>query len=302
MRSPPDSVCAIRPWGVLSIQSTLADLAVGRTDPSFRFLDGGGVVWASRTPAGPVTLVIHPDGGAVETAAWGPGTDWALDRLPALLGQDDDHDPIETDHPRLRDAIRRAQGLRLARAWSVADVLVPKVLQQLVTGTEAGRAYHALMRSFAQEAPGPLGMWLRPPSDRLKGVPWEVLCSFGASRKAAETLIELSRVPGRMEEILTMDAAAARQRLMAVRGIGPWTAASVMVGCFGFPDEVATADYHHANTVAWFFDRVPRADDATMLRLLEPYRGQRGRVLRIINAYGESAPKYGPRHRIRERW
>jgi hypothetical protein len=32
-----------------------------------------------------------------------------------------------------------------------------------------------------------------------------------------------------------------------------------------------------------------------MLELLEPYRGQRGRVQRLIEASGIVAPRYGPR-------
>lgn len=300
--SPPDSVCAVRPRGLLDLHATLADLGVGRTDDARVCLPGGGVLWASRTPEGPVTLQMIPSADVIETAAWGPGTDWALDRLPALLGQDDDDDPVETDHPRLRDAIRKSRGLRLTRAWGVASMLISKVYFQLVTGREGMRAYRGINRQFGEPAPGPHDLWLRPSCDALKRIPGEVYCKFGASRKMAETILEIARVPGRMEEILTMEAPEARRRLQAIRGVGPWTAASVMVECFGFPDEVAVADYHHANTVAWFFERVPRADDDRMLELLEPYRGQRGRVLRIINAYGESAPKFGPRHRIRERW
>jgi len=284
------------------VQATLGSLPVGRGDPSCRMPPDGSVIWATRTPEGPVTLEIRPGSRSVETAAWGPGTDWALDRLPALLGEDDDDEPIQTDHPRLRDAIRKARGDRLPRAWGVAAALVPTVLAQLVTGQEAMRAFHNLLQRFGEAAPGPHGAWLRPAAATLKRIPWEVFCQLGASRKMAHTIGEIARVPNRMEEILTMDAEAARARLTAIRGIGPWTAASVMVGCFGFPDEVATGDYHHPNTVAWFFDRVPRADDARMLELLEPYRGQRGRVLRIINGYGEAAPKFGPRQAIRERW
>ncbi len=297
----PDSVCAVRPRGPLDLHATLTELSVGRRDPSFRFLDRG-VLWASRTPDGPVTLEIHATPEVVEAAAWGPGTDFALDRLPALLGEDDDFDPIETDHPRLRDALRKARGLRLTRAWDVAGALIPTVLQQLVTGREAVNAYHRLCRRYGEPAPGPHGLRLRPAPETLRRVPWERLCGLGASRKMAETILEIARVPGRMEEILTMDAAAARRRLTAIRGIGPWTAASVMVGCFGFPDEVVLGDYHLPNTVAWFFERRPRADDDYLVAALAPFAGQRGRVSRIIEHYGEAAPKFGPRHRIRERW
>jgi hypothetical protein len=35
-----------------------------------------------------------------------------------------------------------------------------------------------------------------------------------------------------------------------------------------------------------------------MLQLLEPYRGQRGRVQRLLEAGGTGAPRFGPRIRI----
>jgi hypothetical protein len=36
-----------------------------------------------------------------------------------------------------------------------------------------------------------------------------------------------------------------------------------------------------------------------MLELLEPYRGHRGRVLRLLFAAGIEAPRYGPRLPLR---
>jgi hypothetical protein len=36
-------------------------------------------------------------------------------------------------------------------------------------------------------------------------------------------------------------------------------------------------------------------DDARMLELLEPYRGQRARLVRILERSGITAPRYGPR-------
>ena len=39
----------------------------------------------------------------------------------------------------------------------------------------------------------------------------------------------------------------------------------------------------------------PEAGDEEMLELLEPYRGQRWRALRLIEASGVGAPRYGPR-------
>jgi 3-methyladenine DNA glycosylase/8-oxoguanine DNA glycosylase len=64
---------------------------------------------------------------------------------------------------------------------------------------------------------------------------------------------------------------------------------------FGDPDAVSVGDYHIPNLVAWALAGEPRGDDARMLSLLEPYRGQRGRVQRLLEVSGIRAPRYGPR-------
>ena len=47
--------------------------------------------------------------------------------------------------------------------------------------------------------------------------------------------------------------------------------------------------------VAWALAGEPRGTDERMLELLEPYRGQRGRVVRLLELAGIAAPRYGPR-------
>lgn len=54
-------------------------------------------------------------------------------------------------------------------------------------------------------------------------------------------------------------------------------------------------DYHLPDTEAWALAGEPRADDARMLELLEPYRGQRARVQRLLEVGRVAAPRYGPR-------
>lgn len=62
----------------------------GPGDPAFR-VDADGTFWrASRTPAGPGTLRLRGSAAAMEAEAWGPGAEWLLDTLPALLGDGDD--------------------------------------------------------------------------------------------------------------------------------------------------------------------------------------------------------------------
>jgi 3-methyladenine DNA glycosylase/8-oxoguanine DNA glycosylase len=88
------------------------------------------------------------------------------------------------------------------------------------------------------------------------------------------------------------------EKLGLLLGIGPWTIGSVLGPVLGDPDAVAVGDYHHPNTVAWALAAEARADDDRMLELLEPYRGQRGRVLWALTSIAGGAPKFGPRQRI----
>ena len=77
--------------------------------------------------------------------------------------------------------------------------------------------------------------------------------------------------------------------LRAIPGIGPWTAAEVGIRAFGDPDAVSVGDFHLPNMVAWALAGEPRGTDERMLELLEPYRGQRGRVLRLLELSGGGA-------------
>lgn len=97
-----------------------------------------------------------------------------------------------------------------------------------------------------------------------------------------------------MEEAASMTPDRARARLEAVHGVGPWTSASVVQVALGDPDSVVIGDFHLPNLVGWALARRVRSDDDVMLELLEPYRGQRGRVQRLL-LYGPRPPKFGPR-------
>jgi 3-methyladenine DNA glycosylase/8-oxoguanine DNA glycosylase len=54
----------------------------------------------------------------------------------------------------------------------------------------------------------------------------------------------------------------------------------------GDPDAVPVGDLHLPHEVGWALAAEPGADDARMLELLEPYRGHRFRVLRLLLAAG----------------
>ena len=102
-------------------------------------------------------------------------------------------------------------------------------------------------------------------------------------------------VAARLEEGVGLPIEQAYGRLRAVAGIGRWTAAEVGIRAFGDPDAVSVGDFHLPNLVAWALAGEPRGSDERMLELLEPYRGQRGRVIRLLESSGIRPPRYGPR-------
>src|SRR3990172_5478067 len=90
--------------------------------------------------------------------------------------------------------------------------------------------------------------------------------------------------------------AAAAARLRAYPGIGPWTAAEVTLRALGDPDAVSVGDFHLRNLVAFALAGEPRGTDERMIELLGPWRGHRARVIRLLEASGIEAPRYGPRY------
>ncbi len=94
---------------------------------------------------------------------------------------------------------------------------------------------------------------------------------------------------------LTLPPAAAYVRLRAIPGIGPWTAAEVGLRAYGDPDAVSVGDFHLKNLVVFAFTGRPRGSDEEMLELLEPFAGQRGRVVRLLELSGIGPPAFGPR-------
>jgi len=93
----------------------------------------------------------------------------------------------------------------------------------------------------------------------------------------------------------TEQVADAQRRLTALPGMGAWTAAEIAVVALGDADAVSVGDYHLPHLVSWALAGEPRGTDERMLELLEPYAGQRGRVIRLLMTGGRGAPRYGPR-------
>ena len=279
---------AVDPW------LTLAPLRHGAADPTIRFERDA--IWrTARTAAGPATLHLRFAAGDVFASAWGTGAESALDGLPRLLGADDDPDAFVPPPGMLRELAARRRGLRLTRSDWVMGALLPAIIEQKVTGEEAGRSYRGLVRVHGEPAPGPGRLLLPPAPETLARLPYWAYHPVGLEQRRADTIRRAAGRAAWLEDGLQGTPPAAMERLQQLPGIGPWTAAETVRIAMGDPDTISVGDYHLPHLIAWMLAGEPRGDDDRMLELLAPYAGQRARVVRLLELSGQRAPRFGPR-------
>jgi len=278
------------------LMSTLAPIGLGQ---SMR-VDRNEAWRATRTPDGPSTVHIRFTAPTIEVEAWGPGAEWASARAAALCGEEDDASGFRPGHPLISNLHRRHPGLRLTRTHAVFEALVPAVLGQKVTTTEAHKSQRALVDELGELAPGPVRLKLPPSAQVLARTPYWTFHRLGVERRRAEVIIRAARSAGRLEETIAMDMEGAYRRLQAFPCVGPWTAAKVALVALGDPDAVPVGDYHLPHAVGYALEGTARSSDERMLELLNPYRGHRARVIRLLTIAGIAAPRFGPKQPLRD--
>ncbi|MFF5293137.1 DNA-3-methyladenine glycosylase family protein [Paractinoplanes globisporus] len=279
--------------------ASLGSIQARHSDPCVRV--SASELWmAARTPDGPGTFHLELSAGELVATAYGPGEDWLLERADAIAGLRDDvsgFPALAKAHPLVHRLARTFSGLRMPATGLVFPRILRAILEQKVTGVEAGRAYRKICRKFGEPAPGPADLLLPPDPAAIAATPYWAFHPFGVEQRRTQTLLRAAREADRIERCA--DSAEATRRLTALPGIGPWTAAEVVRVAYGDPDAVSVGDYHIPNTVAWGLAGEPRATDERMLELLEPFGGHRGRVCDLLAHGGIGAPRFGPRMPIR---
>lgn len=284
----------------VNVALTIGLLRHGPGDPTFRRV--GHRTWrTSRMVAGPVTYAIEQVSALhVRCHAWGPGREELLERLPQLIGADDDPTSFVPGHAVLTDGVRRFPGLRIPRTGRVLESLIPAIIEQRVLGLDAFAAQRRLIRRFGEPAPGPApdGMLLAPDAEQWAAIPsWE-WHRAGVDPRRARAAQAAAKVAAQLERLADehpVDRAAVYRGLRSIPGVGVWTAAEVGYRALGDADAVPFGDFHVAKDVgAALLGR--RIDDAELARLLEPWSGHRFRVVRLVQLSPLVRPdRRGPR-------
>jgi len=205
-----------------------------------------------RLPHGPGIVAVRPPAPGT---SWVPTALWLADvrDLPVAVARcrrllDLDADPAAIDgvlgaDPHLRAAVVPAPGRRVPRTVDGDELAVRAVLGQQVS-TAAARTHAArLVRAYGEQVQDPAGglTHLFPTAAALTALDPGTLALPTARRRTlvgvvaalADGVVDLG--PG-------TDPVAARAGLLALPGIGPWTADTVAMRALGDPDVFLAGD------------------------------------------------------------
>ena len=281
-----------------SLRSVLSLYRFGRWDLTTRLSDGQ--FWrATLTPDGPGTMHLDWRSGDLQARAWGPGAEWLLATVPGLTGALDPGHVFADAHPLILAAQHQHPDVRFGASRTLYHELLPTILGQRITAGEALRQWSLLVRRLGAPAPGPdLGLRLPPTPEALTGKPAWWFHPLGIEAKRAEALRTVAKYADRLQEWSQLTPPAAADKMALLPGIGQWTIGSVAATALADPDALAVGDFHLKNFVCHALTGRARGTDEEMLTLLEPYAGQRGRAVRLLQLVAPAAPKFGPRQRV----
>jgi len=231
----------------------------------------------------PVQLQIVLDGDRARCTV-----DAAADSIPPqaeaalvnMLGLRIDPASFETavrDDPLFGPVVRRTPGLRVIQAATVFEALTWAIIGQQINLPFA----IALRRSFIQQAgrPHPNGLWCYPEAADVARLDVEQLTSRKFSRAKADTLLRLARLVADGELSLAPaadgDLAATAARLLAIKGIGPWTVNYAMLRGYGDPDCSLHGDVAVRSAIGRLLGTDTRPGIAAAEAFLQAYRPQR---------------------------
>ncbi len=166
-----------------------------------------------------VRIVERPGGVDVE-----PLDDETEPVIAWLLGAPFDLPPFyawAAGDPVLAPIVDRLRGFRPPLSTEPFEALVTSITAQQVSLFSALAMRNRLVERFGV----PIGeAWAFPTRDRIALAAEDELLACGFSRRKAEYVIGLARSDFDLDALAELDDDEVRERITAVRGLGPWTA------------------------------------------------------------------------------
>jgi DNA-3-methyladenine glycosylase II len=174
--------------------------------------------------------------------------------------------------------IEREPGLRVIQAPTVFEALTWAIIGQQINLSFA----ISLRRSFIEQAgrAHPSGLWCYPEAGDVARLDIEQLTTRKFSRAKAETLLRLARLvaDGALEiepGAGGIDIAGVSERLLAIKGIGPWTVNYALLRGYGHADCSLQGDVAVRTAIGRLLGQDVRPTIAEAEAFLQSYRPQR---------------------------
>ncbi len=264
---------------------TLTAVRMGAADPCWGGDAQGTWLWATRTPEGPGTVRLSPTAEGVLVEAWGDGAGWMAARAPGLVGAlDPGPDPDAPVPAPLTSLLARFAALRLARSARPLDAAIAAVCRRGVSAFEAGRSWALMIEEWGDDAPGPGRLRLPPEPTRIASASPYEMHVMGLEQERAAEVRRLASHAARLELSDAEPDATVIERTRDLPGVAADVVEHVRSVALGDPDALPVVDAHLAATVIRVLHADGDAPDLGVAGVLAPYRPQRGRVLRVVEA------------------
>jgi AraC family transcriptional regulator of adaptative response / DNA-3-methyladenine glycosylase II len=227
----------------------LTSFLARRAVPGVEEVVGGMYRRSLRLPGGAGVVELEPMDGVVSARVWPADVgdlDLAVERCRRLLDLDSDpvavSDVLGADRV-LGSAVRSRPGLRVPGAVDGAELAIRAVLGQQVSVAGAATLAGRLVQACGEPLAHPRGSvtHLFPSAARIAELD---PASLGMPRSRGAAVLGLARALASGEIVLDAgaDRDLARERLLALRGIGPWTADYIAMRALGDADAFLPTD------------------------------------------------------------
>ncbi len=204
-----------------------------------------------------------------------------LRRMLGLTQRVEDFEREYSGHPQLGSLIARRPGLRVAVAATPFEALTWAIIGQQISVGAAVAVRRRLIEAVGLRHSG--GLRCYPSAREVARMSLGDLRRAGCSATKASTLLNLSDLIVRRELPLDLwaeniPAAEIGERLLAVRGIGPWTVSYTLLRGFGWLDGSLHGDVAVRRGLQLLLDRPERIDAAEAEAWLEEFSPWRALV------------------------
>ena len=202
----------------------------------------------------------------------------AQEALRNILGLRIDPAPFAAfvrDDPVFGPLVARQPGLRIVQSATVFEALTWAVIGQQINLPFA----ISLRRTFIQQAGRAhgSGLWCYPEALDVARLDVEELTSRKFSRAKAETLLRVARmaVDGELPLAQDDDPARAAEKLLAIKGIGPWTVNYTLLRGYGYADCSLEGDVAVRGALGRLLGEAEKPNQARTQAWLARYRPHR---------------------------